>query len=132
MPASPSRVSQTADLVASSSQSGSSHGVCSRSCRGWPEISDSSSSRLYLLDGGWRVKLSDRLRVRPNLKLARRTFDDGSLESFALGSVALDYDLPKDTLLELEIGTRVSSRPSPGFAEETNEPWITAGISKQF
>ena len=94
-------------------------------------ISDSSSSRLVLLDGGWRVKVSDRLRVRPNLKLARRTFDGGT-ESFAMGSVSLDYELPKDTMLELEVGTRISSQPTPGFAEETNEPWITAGISKQF
>ena len=89
---------------------------------------------LALVAAGWRLAGQT---VRPAADQAEPQTGAAHVWQWRLGILChgLDFSglrLPKDTLLELEIGTRISSQPSPGFAEETNEPWITAGISKQF
>lgn len=91
------------------------------------------SSQLFMLDGYWRYNVSDKLRLKPRIKLAHRTFANGSgTEDFAIPSVTLDYEFNDNNSFELEVGTRLSTRDTPGITEESNGPYLVAGFTKQF
>lgn len=96
-------------------------------------VANDATSDLTLLDGYWRYNVSDRLKLKPRLKVAHRNFANGSgKEDFAIPSVTLDYKVNDSSDLELELGSRLSTRDTPGFAEEANETYFVAGFSKQF
>ncbi|GEM_PF-1769227 len=94
---------------------------------------DDVSSQLIMLDGYWRYNVSDKLRIKPRLKIAHRTFADGTgSENFAIPSITLNYDFNVNNSFEVELGTRLSNRETPGISEETNDTFLTLGFTREF
>ncbi len=92
-----------------------------------------TTSNLVLIDSYWRYNVSDKLRIKPRLKVAHRTFANGTgTENFAIPSVSVNYDFNDSNSLEFETGKRISSRATPGLAEETNDTFLTIGLTKEF
>ena len=95
-------------------------------------LADDASSKLVMLDGYWRYGVTDKLRIKPRLQVAHRDFASGGAENFAIPSISMDYEVNDRSSLNLELGTRLSNTATPGFSEETTEPYLTAGFSQQF
>lgn len=103
--------------------------VFSLSVRG----ADNAPSKLAMIDGYWRYNINKKLRVKPRLQLAHRTFANGSgSENFAIPSVTLNYELNDNNELELEVGGRLSNRDTPTFVEETNSFYLSAAFTRDF
>lgn len=96
-------------------------------------VAKDNRSDLLLLDGYWRFSLGEKLRLRPRLKLADRTFADGTgSEVFAIPSLTMNYELSDSKSFELEVGGRLSNRDTPGISEETNDVYLNAGLTMDF
>ncbi|MCP5087287.1 MAG: hypothetical protein GY952_10850 [Rhodobacteraceae bacterium] len=94
---------------------------------------NAASSDLYLLDLSIRFPQSDRLNLRPRVRLGYRDLKvTTGTEFFAVPSVTANYEINRSTTFEVELGGRWSSRKTPVFSEESNEVFVFAGLRYDF
>ncbi|WP_298432496.1 hypothetical protein [uncultured Jannaschia sp.] len=94
---------------------------------------DTSSATLGLIDASYRFRPTDRLRVRPRLRLGHRDLKaSGGTEIFAVPSVTIDYEVRDSTQLELEVGGRLSRTRTPTTLDNRTETYAFLGIRQEF
>ncbi|MFO6463469.1 tetratricopeptide repeat protein [Jannaschia sp. KMU-145] len=94
---------------------------------------DTSSATLGLIDASYRFRPTERLRVRPRLRLGHRDLKaSGGTEIFAVPTVTIDYEVRDSTQLELEVGGRLSRTRTPTTLDNRTETYAFLGIRQEF
>ncbi|MCP5074250.1 MAG: hypothetical protein GY947_13300 [Rhodobacteraceae bacterium] len=94
---------------------------------------NTAGSDLYLLDLSMRFHQSDRLTLRPRVRMGYRDLKVISgTEFFAVPSVTANYEINRETTFEVELGGRWSSQKTTVFREESNEIFVFAGLRYDF
>lgn len=96
-------------------------------------FADTSSSRLTLIDGSYRFDVSEKMRLRPRLKIGHRDLKrSGGTEIFLVPSVTMDYEFTDDVRLEVELGGRWSKTTTPLTRDLSTETYAFIGLRRDF
>ncbi|MCZ4261087.1 autotransporter domain-containing protein [Limimaricola sp. G21655-S1] len=94
---------------------------------------DTSSSTLVLADASYRFEPTEQWRLRPRLRLGHRDLKNtGGTEIFAIPSLNVDYEIRDNTMLELEIGGRLSRAETSTTRDNSTESYAFIGIRQDF
>ncbi|MGX9855135.1 tetratricopeptide repeat protein [Limimaricola variabilis] len=94
---------------------------------------DTSSSTLVLADASYRFEPTERWRLRPRLRLGHRDLKrTGGTEIFAIPSMTIDYEIRDSTMLELELGGRLSRTETSTSRDNSTESYAFVGIRQDF
>jgi tetratricopeptide (TPR) repeat protein len=94
---------------------------------------NTSSSTLNIIDASYRFEPTDKLRLRPRLRLGHRNvIRTGGTENFAIPSITAAYKIRDDMRIELEIGGRVSKTRTPATSDTSIESFASFGVRYDF
>ncbi|WP_372605267.1 tol-pal system YbgF family protein [Actibacterium sp.] len=93
---------------------------------------NTASSVLYHVDSYLRYDVTDKLRVKPRLKVGYRDLTSGGHEVFAVPSITANYEIAENTDFELELGDNWSRTTTSTTKESANDVYVFVGLRRDF